>query len=165
VLCLADGLGHGQAAQEAAQAAVDFVGRNSSLPLDRLFAECDKALRATRGVAMGVARIDREGDRLVYAGIGNTRCMVVGQRLTRLSNGYGIVGAGYKRLPTESVKLDATSMVLMWTDGVEELISPESLVSGSDRTVAQLAHEIIETWGVARDDSGVLIWARGGESS
>src|SRR5262249_4729181 len=68
---IADGLGHGVSAHDAASAAVQaFRSRVAQKPADALetIHEC---LRHTRGAAAAVAELDRTGNLLRYAGVGN----------------------------------------------------------------------------------------------
>ena len=161
VLCMIDGLGHGKGAEQAAMAALGFLEWHHHEPLLEVFATCNEALRDTRGVAMGIAVADPAAGMLTYAGIGNTRAMVVGQETTRLSSHYGIVGGGYRRLETETVLLTAGDLVIMYTDGVEELID----LSGYDETlradVGRLAETIVEDWWRETDDAAVLVFRNG----
>lgn len=172
VLCVADGLGHGEHAESAARAAMQYVGHHLSQSLDELFAGCNQALRNTRGVVMSTAIIDEDAGTLAYAGIGNTRAMIVGkprakntdERTIILSSNYGIVGGGYKTLSPETVPLIAGDLVILYTDGVEEMIG----VSGDDALRAdlqRLAERIIQDWGRAADDAAVLIFRYKGEGA
>jgi len=162
VLCMIDGLGHGKGAERAAMKALDFLERHHHEPLLEVFATCDKALSDTRGVAMGIAVADPDAGRLTYAGIGNTRAMVVGQETTRLSSHYGIVGGGYRTLKTETVPLTPGDLVIMYTDGIEGLID----LSDYDETlrveVGRLAETIVEDWCRETDDAAVLVFRNGG---
>jgi hypothetical protein len=54
LVCLVDGLGSGEAAAEAAQAAIRCVEVNSTLPLSDIMAKCHQALRGTRGAVMAL---------------------------------------------------------------------------------------------------------------
>jgi len=120
LLCMVDGLGHGRGAEHVAMAALKFVGRHRHEPLRDIVALCDEALRDTRGVAMGLAVVDPRAGALTYAAIGNIRALVVGERNTRLSSNYGIVGGGYRRLTPETVSLAGDELVILATDGVRE---------------------------------------------
>ncbi len=162
VLCIIDGLGHGKAAEEAALAALDFVGHHHHEPLLEVFAACDEALRHTRGVAMGIAVIDEAAGMLTYAGIGNTRAVVSGngKRNMNLSSNYGIVGAGYRRLVSESVALAPGDMVLLYTDGFPEIIDLSAYDDGIKADVGRLAETILEDWRRGADDAGILIFRR-----
>lgn len=67
---LADGLGHGLAAQTAAQQAIDVFEELDAGPLETLEA-IHAALRATRGAAVAIAAIDPDRGVVRYCGIGN----------------------------------------------------------------------------------------------
>ena len=144
---------------------MQYVGNHLSQSLDELFAGCNQALRNTRGVVMSTAIIDEDAGTLVSAGVGNTRAMIIGEphakntdgRTIILSSNYGIVGGGYKTLSPETVPLIAGDLVILYTDGVEEMIG----LSGDDALRAdlqQLAERIIQDWGRAADDAAVLIF-------
>src|SRR5689334_25127683 len=57
---VADGLGHGSAAETAALRAAEMVNRCRTEPLDVLLQLCHRGLSDTRGAAIPVARIDFE---------------------------------------------------------------------------------------------------------
>lgn len=153
-----DGLGHGKGAEQAALAALDFLEGHHHGPLLEVFATCDKALRDTRGVAMGIAVADPAAWTLTYAGIGNTRAMVVGEETTRLTCHYGIVGGGYRKLKTETVPLTPGDLVIMYTDGIEELIDLSDYDETLCAEVGRLAERILEDWRRETDDAAVLLF-------
>ena len=161
LLCIVDGLGHGQGAEHAAMAALDFVGRRHHLPLPEIFASCDEAIRHTRGVAMSIAAVDPHTGALTYAGIGNIRARVVGHQDRWLSSNYGIVGGGYRRLTPETVPLAPDDMLILATDGVTENFD----VSGYDNEiiadVTRLAERVLADWRRETDDAAVLVFRNG----
>ena len=161
ILCIVDGLGHGKGAQQVALAALDSVGRHPFEPLPEIFALCDKALRHTRGVAMGMASIDPEAGTLTYAGIGNTRAMIFGERARSMSSHYGIVGGGYRNLVPETVPLEPGRLVVMFTDGLPEMIN----LTGYDEALRQdpqeLAQRILDDFCLGSDDAAVLVYRSG----
>ena len=173
VLCVADGLGHGEHAESAARAAMQYVGNHLSQSLDELFAGCNQALRNTRGVVMSTAIIDEDTGTLAYAGIGNTRAMIVGEpraknidgRTIILSSDYGIVGGGYKTLSPETVPLIAGDLVILYTDGVEEMIGVSRYDDALRADLQRLAERIIQDWGREADDAAVLIFRYKGEGA
>jgi len=172
-LCIVDGLGHGEHAENAAKAAVRYVGQHLEESLDELFTGANQALRNTRGVAMGTAVIDEDANTLTYAGIGNTRAMIVGEphgkdadgRTIILSSNYGIVGGGYKTLSSETVPLRAGDLVILYTDGVEETIGVSRYDDALRANLQQLAERIIEDWGRKADDAAVLTFRYEGKGA
>ena len=73
-----DGLGHGQLAYRAAQAARQYVERHFDQSLDEIFRGVARTCRATRGVVMGLARFDWGRATLTFASVGNVEARVFG---------------------------------------------------------------------------------------
>jgi len=155
---MADGLGHGEHAEKAAKAAIDYVAHHLSEPVTNIFADCGLALRDMRGVAMGIAVINKDAERLTYVGVGNIRAMIIGEQTLRLGSNYGIVGGGYKTLSPETVLIMPGDLVIMATDGVSERMD----VSGYDEArrgdIQRLAEKILQDWGIETDDASVLVF-------
>ena len=166
LLCIADGLGHGESAETAARAALDYVSRRLEDPLGEIFAGCDAAIRCTRGVAMSIAVVDAEAGSLIYAGVGNTRAIIVRQGdpgsnepwAHPLRNSHGIVGAGYQRLSPETAALAPGDLLILHTDGIQ----PRMELAGYDgallANVRRLAEAILRGWARERDDAAVLVF-------
>ncbi|QLC49037.1 SpoIIE family protein phosphatase [Methanolobus zinderi] len=160
-LCMIDGLGHGKHAEEAAKAALGYVSSHLGESLDTLFSGCDRAIKQTRGVAMGIVRVDLNEYNLEYGGIGNTRAMIYGENGSHFSSSWGIVGGGFRHLHIERTQLSPDNLLLMWTDGI-----PESLkISGYDRYLLQdeqeLARAILGDHGRMTDDATILVYMTG----
>ncbi len=166
ILCIADGLGHGKHAERAAKGAMTYVASHRTEPLPEIFSGCNREIWKTRGVAMGIAVIDKKARALTYAGIGNTRIVILrssGSKETPrktlyLKNDFGIVGGGYKRLMPETVPFAPGDLVMMYTDGVKELIDFTGYEAPLYEDVQKLAEKIIDDWGRDTDDAAVLIY-------
>ena len=157
ILCVADGLGHGEHAEAAAKAAVDYVGRHLADPLPEIFAGCDQALRDTRGAVMGLAVADEEKGTLTYAGIGNARAVVIGEKTFKMTSSYGIVGGGYKVLALETVPFSPGDVVILHTDGVEEMSDVSDYAEIAAEDVQRLAERILRERGLKSDDAAILV--------
>lgn len=155
-LCVVDGLGHGRLAEVAARLAVDCVGRNTDATLEEIFARCDARLFDTRGAVLGVATIDHRTRLLSFAGIGNIRMLVVGARTRRLPSNHGIVGTGFKTLGVQSISLSSENKLVMFTDGVNELLDLSRYRLPRDAQI--LADDILRDWSLGTDDAAVLVW-------
>ena len=160
LLCVVDGLGHGEDAERAAKAAVEYVALHLAEPLVDVFTGCDRALRRTRGVAMGLAVVDEEAETLTYAGIGNTRAVIVqsARSLVCLSSNYGIVGGGYRKLTPETVELHPGDLVILSSDGIKERCDLLAYGGALRGDVQQLAERILQDWGRETDDAAVLVF-------
>lgn len=177
ILCVVDGLGHGEHAEVAAKAAIDYVGRHLADSLPEIFAGCDRALRDTRGAAMSLAVVDEDKKTLTHAGIGNVRAVVMGEKILKMTSSYGIVGGGFKVLTLETVPFSPGDTVILHTDGLEEVddisghaeIAPERpgrcaefRPAGPDN-VQGLAERILRHRGLGSDDAAILV-CRWGEA-
>src|SRR5690349_10043826 len=77
LLVLADGLGHGPSAAEAARTAIDAAREHATLPLVDLMQVVHPALRATRGAALALAAIERRTQVVEFVGAGNIAGRIV----------------------------------------------------------------------------------------
>ena len=159
-LCLADGLGHGELAREAALAAMASAQRqpaDASLPA--ILAQCDQDLRATRGVAMGLAMIDPLAHVVHFCGVGNIRALLMTPlHHRRFTCGYGIVGAGFKNLFVDTQNLLPGDALIMTSDGLpEHFVIPDPLAE-SGWSAQTLAETLMANWAVTTDDAAVLVY-------
>ena len=161
MLCVVDGLGHGKDAEDAAKAAVDYVGSHLSDPLPAIFAGCDSAIRHTRGVAMGLAVINEDTETLTFAGIGNTRLLIIGKKRVALSSDPGIVGGGYKAIYPETQPKISGDLVVMYTDGLQERTDMSDYGATLVADIQLLAERLLKDWGGETDDAAVLIFLSG----
>ena len=161
ILCMVDGLGHGEHAHTAAKAAVNYVAGHYSEPLVDIFSSCDKEIRNTRGVAMGICLIDEEKHTLTFAGISNIRAMIFGDRARSMSSQYGIVGGGYRKLVPETVPLEPGRLVVMFTDGLPETIRLTGYDEELRRDPQKLAQRILDDCCLGSDDAAVLVYGCG----
>lgn len=161
VMTVADGLGHGPGAAEAAGAALRCVGALRQQPCAAIFAECDHRLLRTRGVALAVAIVEPRRQRLTLATVGNIRAVLLSEgRELHLGGAPGIVGAGFNGLAPERVDLVPGDLLLLYSDGLEEFLPLNEL------PLERLsAHEIAETalarWARNTDDAGILVYMHG----
>lgn len=150
-----DGVGHGQHALRAAQAARQYIEAHYDQPLSSIFLGVGRACRATRGVVMSLARFDWTQDlssiRLTFSGIGNVEMQVIPKISTlKFLIRRGILGVNATVNPviTEHPWLPNYIMVLhsdgissnwKWTDFPE--IADVSADVAAQRLLQRLARE------------------------
>jgi negative regulator of sigma-B (phosphoserine phosphatase) len=125
LVAVIDGLGHGDAAADAADAADEVLRAFAAEEPQRLLERCHATLRGTRGAVMTLAWFDLVARRLCWAGVGNVEA-----RLIRAAEGPGarhlgpvILGGvvGFQipaALRTSDVDLEPGDAVAFATDGV-----------------------------------------------
>lgn len=157
-VCIVDGLGHGEGAAKAADAAVNYVGAHVDEPLQDIFAGCNRAITDTRGVAMAIAVVDTDQQQLTYAGIGNTRGQIYGKQKKLLRSDYGIVGGGFRKLSPGCPAYSPGDIIVLWTDGIPESIDLSGYGHDMLDDPQLLADQIIEDYALGTDDAGVLVF-------
>ncbi len=160
ILCMVDGLGHGKFAEIAAKAAITYVSSNLNKTIQELFQECNKALINTRGVAMGIAIINEKNNNLQYAGVGNIRAKLISDKNRSLTCGYGIVGAGYKKLIVENHEIKSGDTLILYTDGLKEITGTPTYEDSIFNDDEKLATKILQDWSKGIDDCAVLVFRK-----
>ena len=115
-----DGLGHGPAAEQAAQIAVaSFQAHPQDSPTEAI-SRMEGVLRQTRGAAAAVARLDRGRQVARFAGIGNVAGVVIsdGDHSRHMVSEHGIVGQAARQPREYEYPLPPSSVVVLHTDGI-----------------------------------------------
>jgi anti-sigma regulatory factor (Ser/Thr protein kinase) len=116
---VADGLGHGPLAATASAAAARIFASGGETALERLMEEAHGALRPTRGAAVGIARVHAALGRVDFIGAGNIAGTIVRDDSARkVVSLPGIVGHEMRKLQTFSYPWDASSVLVLQSDGV-----------------------------------------------
>jgi anti-sigma regulatory factor (Ser/Thr protein kinase) len=158
LLMVADGLGHGPLAAEASQKALPVLEihkRESPLNIMGLL---HRALRGTRGAAIGLAEIDHAAATVRFAGVGNISGLVssngTGQNLTSFN---GIVGHNIDRLHDFSYAWPEESLLILYSDGLGSRWSLEDEPALRRRDPALLAGILYRDFNRGRDDVTVMV--------
>ncbi|MEU6081604.1 SpoIIE family protein phosphatase [Streptomyces sp. NPDC047108] len=114
-----DGLGHGKDAAHAARTALRTFHDDPRRPLPDLLTAMNRALRNTRGAAVGLLRLqDGQAD---YCGIGNVRVVTVSGRQVdgRMGGQPGIVGWSMPVPQIRRLPLPSGATAVLHSDGVD----------------------------------------------
>jgi anti-sigma regulatory factor (Ser/Thr protein kinase) len=116
---VADGLGHGPLAAEASELACRVAMGAPEQTAALLLEDAHAALRATRGAAAAVVRIDMLRDELGFAGVGNISAHLFqdGQRRQLVSHN-GIVGSNMRKVQEFPAAWGSDSMLILHSDGL-----------------------------------------------
>ncbi|MFD7663775.1 SpoIIE family protein phosphatase [Streptomyces sp. NPDC059788] len=114
-----DGLGHGPPAAEAAQLALRTFARAPDQPLPALLTGLHRALRHSRGAAVGLLRL--HAGRAQYCGIGNVRCVTLTQQDVRhrLTGQPGVVGLEMPHPVVRDLPWEPHFTALLHSDGID----------------------------------------------
>jgi anti-sigma regulatory factor (Ser/Thr protein kinase) len=158
VLLLADGLGHGYGAAEAAEEAarVFSAGRRES-PLE-IMAAINDALKKTRGAAAFVASIDTTEQKIDWAGVGNISATLFSPTAARnLVSHNGTLGHAYPRLQPFQSRWEPGSILIAHSDGVQSRWDLSRYRGIFARHPAVIAGVLLRDFRRTRDDSSVVV--------
>ena len=116
---LADGLGHGELAADAARHAVRIFREQSGRAPAELIDDVHAALRATRGAAVAIAALDYERREIQYAGVGNISGVVLsGDEHQSMVSHNGTLGHLLTRCHQFAYRWPRGATVVMNSDGI-----------------------------------------------
>lgn len=158
-LVVADGLGHGLLASEAARAAVGLMTDDRATSALLLMDAMHQRLRPTRGAAVAIADIDFAADELSFTAIGNIAGCIVHPLNARrqMISMNGTVGHQMHTPRTYTYPLPPGSLVILHSDGLSTHWSldkyPGLLGCGASVIAAVLMRDFRRT----RDDATVVV--------
>jgi anti-sigma regulatory factor (Ser/Thr protein kinase) len=157
-ILVADGLGHGLTAADAAREAVATfqadVAAGPVATVDRIH----RALMKTRGAAIAVASIDASQARVTYAGAGNIAATIEDDRSARhLVSVHGTAGHQVRRLQEFSYPWTPDAILVMHSDGVSAHWSLGAYPGLQHRHPAVIAAVLLRDFSRGRDDATVVV--------
>jgi hypothetical protein len=157
-LIVADGLGHGPLAEEAASAAVQVFDLHPDAEPASLLELANRALSGTRGAAIAVALIDLQAGRMKYSGIGN----IAGQLLTHdghqgLVSNNGIVGVNQRKKQQFDYTCPESGLLIMHSDGIRSRWTLNDYPGLSMRHPAVISGVLSRECRRGRDDVTVVV--------
>jgi hypothetical protein len=154
VAAVIDGLGHGYESSEAAERAVEVIRDHLHLSPEAMVLRCHEALRATRGAAVGVLKIEPSGSG-IFCGVGNIEVQSLVGRAPSVFCLAGIVGHNLRQARSMPFQMDAGDVYCVLSDGVSARgDGKKGCLPGPPDEVAR---KIVETWGRAHDDATALV--------
>jgi serine phosphatase RsbU (regulator of sigma subunit) len=160
VVAVADGLGHGQEAAEAAKLAVSTVEQHAAESIVSIINRCHQRLRGTRGAVISLAIFSAEDETVTWAGVGNVEGALVCRGTTSrerprfLLPRSGVVGDKLPPLLASTMTVTGGDALVFVTDGVRtnfyERIHP-------CHPPQQIAESILHSSGREDDDALVLV--------
>jgi len=118
LLLVADGLGHGPQAMEAADAAVSVLAEAPDGPPSRLLERMHQALRATRGAAAALAEVDPDAGTITFAGVGNIAGRIISGLGDRsLMSQHGTAGVQIRKLQDVAYDWPPHAVLVLHSDG------------------------------------------------
>lgn len=155
---LADGLGHGFGAAEAAREAIGTFQKNLHLcPRDMLEAVHD-ALRKTRGAVAAVVEIRPQDGVLKYAGVGNISATLKGANSSRsLMSHNGTLGVAASHIQELRFEWPPDAILVVHSDGLQTRWDLGSYAGLAAKHAAIIGGALLRDFRRQRDDASVVV--------
>jgi serine/threonine protein phosphatase PrpC len=164
LVAVIDGVGHGPPAFQAAQAARQYIENHFDQPLEMIFRNVGYACRATRGVVMALAHLDRAQSKLTFASIGNVEARVFGgSEAINFIVRRGVVGYNAPSATVTEHRWEPQNLMVLHTDGVKTSWRPEDFPALMAKPASDMAQALLQALDRGDDDATVVV-VRGGVS-
>jgi negative regulator of sigma-B (phosphoserine phosphatase) len=155
-----DGIGHGEEAANAANAAAAILNAGAEEPVISLVQRCHEELRSTRGVVLSLAYIDPEHGMMTWLGVGNVQGVLMragckqgtGHEVLLLRT--GVVGSQLPALQAAVLPIAKGDTLVFVTDGIRgEFAEGLSALESPQR----MADKILKQHCRGKDDALALV--------
>jgi anti-sigma regulatory factor (Ser/Thr protein kinase) len=154
-----DGLGHGPAAFEAAQKALQTFEHDEETGPESLLRRLDIDLRGTRGAAIAVAELDWRSRTLRFAGVGNVAGTLLSPRAKSrgLVSHNGTAGQSIEHLQEFSCPWPMAGLMVMHSDGLSLQWELDDYPGLSPKAPSLIAGVLYRDFVRRRDDVVVVV--------
>ncbi len=162
-LMVADGLGHGPSASDAAHAATrSFRAAQEAATPSTMLTAMHAALRPTRGAAVGIAKV--EDGHVTFSGVGNIAATIVGPGadVRRMVSHNGTVGHIARTIRDFTYPVAAGALLVLASDGIGTSWRLDAYPGLSRRHPTLIAGVLLRDFSRGRDDATVLVARVGG---
>jgi anti-sigma regulatory factor (Ser/Thr protein kinase) len=161
-LLVADGLGHGPAAREAALAAVGEFSVETFRGPSEVLGRVHLQLRNTRGAAVAIAQVDRDDDDVVFSGAGNISGRLISGVVDRtLLSQHGTAGLAIRGLRDVRYPWTEHALLVMHSDGLTTRWTLDGAYGLLQRHPSIIAAWLIRDHTRGPDDVTVVVLRRG----
>jgi anti-sigma regulatory factor (Ser/Thr protein kinase) len=156
-LLVADGLGHGPEAAEAAVGAVRLFHRYNGHTVANLIDYVHNGLRSTRGAAVSIARFDPATRKITYSGIGNVTGMITAAGETRrMVSMAGTAGFNARKIQSFEYPFER-GLVILYSDGLASNWTVDRYTNLANLHPSLIAAILYRDFTRHRDDATVLV--------
>ena len=135
-LCVADGLGHGPEAHEAALVACDYFRAHAEDPFESLLLRMDAVLARTRGAAVSLLSIEPAALRARFTSLGNVDLRAASRTRIAPPTTPGILGRGVRRTRVWDYGVAPDDVLVLVTDGIKSRFDLDALAHLGPQDVA-----------------------------
>jgi anti-sigma regulatory factor (Ser/Thr protein kinase) len=153
-----DGLGHGEAAEEASRAGEQAFANAPFASPTVVIDDLHRAMCGTRGGAGAVAQFNAESGHLQFAGIGNIGATLITADKSRgLASHPGILGGQFRKAQAFDFPESSGQLLVMYSDGLQSRWNLGDYPGLAHRHPAVIAAVLHRDFCRGRDDVTVLV--------
>ncbi len=161
-ICIADGLGHGPDAAEAAQAAMRGLAANAGRTPAATIEGLHDVLSGSRGAAIAVCDIDVDRQLVRFSGVGNIGAAIVREGTQRgMMSHNGIVGHQMREAREFTYPWSDDSLLVMYSDGLQSRWTLDDSPGLAARHPSVIAAALHRDFTRDRDDACVVVVRKG----
>ena len=158
LVLVADGLGHGIGAAEAAQEAIATFRQRASLAPGEILSYLHDALRKTRGAVAAIAEIRPQDNALIYAGVGNICAVLLrGDASQSLVSHNGTLGVTIHKIQEFRSHWQPGTVLVMHSDGLHSRWDLSPYAGLLSRHPAIIGATLLRDFRRQRDDASVVV--------
>ena len=155
---MADGLGHGPLAAQAADEAVRIFRSVEHAELKDILMAVHTGIRHTRGAAVATCRYLPEANLVRYAGVGNIEGRIVtGIETKRMVSHAGTAGVALRRTQEFDYPFGVDSVLIMHSDGLTTTWSASAMPGLFAAHPTLVAAMLYRQFARGRDDASVIV--------
>jgi anti-sigma regulatory factor (Ser/Thr protein kinase) len=161
-LIVADGLGHGPGAAEAARSVIEAFRERPFDPPAVILERAHHFARATRGAAASVVRVESARNAVIFAGIGNVGGVVLNDgKGSHMLSQHGTLGHAVRRIHEGFYPLPSQARVILTSDGLKSHWDLTPYVELGIQSPATIAALLWRDFARGRDDATAVVLAAG----
>lgn len=158
-IMLADGLGHGPAAADAANLCVAALGEDSDAALPDAFRAAHRALGGSRGAVAAAATVDGAARTLHVGVLGDVSVRLVSTRggrshATSAVGVHGVIGGLFHEVRVQRFDLQPGDVIVMYSDGLRSRFEAMPAFELDARSAAA---EIVASHARGWDDASCIV--------
>ena len=151
-----DGLGSGEEAARAAQAAERTIRAHANMPLKELIQLVHQTLYNTRGAVIGVLRLDLDKHEADFIGVGNIGVHAYSQQLIKPISKNGFLGFRLPALLELHYSYNPGDVFVLYSDGISSRFGQDWQID-LQQPAQHIAESILASYGKSTDDATVLV--------
>jgi len=158
LMLVADGLGHGPGAAEAALEAVRTFHEHTALTPAAIVEAIHAALGSTRGAAVAVTEVAPSHEAVRFAGVGNISGVVLSSEGSRhMVSHNGTAGHSARKIQEFAYPWSSDALLILYSDGLVTHLHPERYPGLLKRHPDVIAATLYRDNARGRDDVTILV--------